>query len=54
MRDFDFFEEHFEECMDLSYCEQMDKEYEFEGICEKYFSKMGYKYVKIPVSTEKE
>ena len=54
MRDFDFLENHFEECMDLNYCEKLDREYNFECICEKYFSKMGYKYVKIPVSTGKE
>lgn len=54
MKYLDFLEEHFEECMDLSYCEKISREFNFEGICEKYFSKMGYKYVKIPVSTEKE
>ena len=42
MRDFDFLENHFEKCMNLSYCEKMDKEYNFEGLAEKYRSKLGY------------
>jgi len=52
MKDLDFLEEHFEECMDLNYCEKMDREYNFEGICEKYLSKMGYEHIIFLKTTE--
>lgn len=39
MYDLDFLEKHFDECMDLSYCEKMDREYNFEDVGKKYFAK---------------
>lgn len=54
MKDLDFLEEHFEECMDLNYCEKMDKAYNFEGLCEKYLSKLGCEHIRLSATTEKE
>ena len=54
LKDLDFLEEHFEECMDLNYCEKMDRAYNFEGLCEKYLSKLGCEHIRLSVTTEKE